>query len=141
MLFTKIIMAKPIEYGIEKLAANQACYLAQELANLIDTVHNQGLSFDRLTDLVPEEYAVHWQETLKFLQIITEYWPQILAERQLIDASDRRNRLLRAQIDLWRQNPPVKRIVAAGTTAAFPLMKELVKTVLSLEKGDLYCCN
>lgn len=101
---------------------------------MIDTVHNQGLSFDRLTDLVPEEYAVHWQETLKFLQIITEYWPQILAERQLIDASDRRNRLLRAQIDLWRQNPPVKRIVAAGTTAAFPLMKELVKTVLSLEK-------
>ena len=138
LLFTKIIMAKPIEYGIEKLAANQACYLAQELANLIDTVHNQGLSFDRLTDLVPEEYAVHWQETLKFLQIITEYWPQILAERQLIDASDRRNRLLRAQIDLWRQNPPVKRIVAAGTTAAFPLMKELVKTVLSLEKGELY---
>lgn len=88
--------------------------------------------------MVPEEYAVHWQETLKFLQIITEYWPQILAERQLIDASDRRNRLLRAQIDLWRQNPPVKRIVAAGTTAAFPLMKELVKTVLSLEKGELY---
>ena len=25
LLFTKIIMAKPIEYGIEKLAANQAC--------------------------------------------------------------------------------------------------------------------
>jgi len=138
LLFTKIIMAKPIEYGIEKLSANQACYLAQELANLIDTVHNQELSFDRLVDLVPEDYAAHWQETLKFLQIITQYWPQILEERHSIDASDRRNQLLNAQINLWRKNPPVKKIVAAGTTAAFPLMKELVKTVTGLEKGEVY---
>ena len=138
LLFTRIIMAKPIEYGIEKLAANQACYLAQELANLIDTIHNQGLAFDRLVNLVPEEYAAHWQETLKFLQIITEYWPQILEERQLIDAGDRRNRLLEAQIKLWQENPPLKKIVAAGTTAAFPLMKELVKTIFGLENGEIY---
>lgn len=138
LLFTKIIMAKPIEYGIEKLAANQACYLAQELANLIDTVHQQGLAFDRLVDLVPEEYASHWQETLKFLQIITEYWPQILEERHWVDACDRRNQLLAAQIKLWQENPPPKRIVAAGTTAAFPLMKELVKTIAGLDNGEIY---
>lgn len=138
LLFTKIIMAKPVDYGIEKLAANQACYLAQELANLIETVHNQGLDFGNLTDLVPEEYAAHWQETLKFLEIITQYWPDILREEGKVDSCDRKNQLLKTQIELWQKNPPAKRIVAAGTTAAFPLMKELVKTVVSLENGELY---
>ena len=45
LLFTKIVMAKPVEYGIEKLAANQACFLAQELASLIDMADNLGLDF------------------------------------------------------------------------------------------------
>lgn len=66
LLFTRIILHKPAEFGIEKLTANQACYLAQELAGLIDTVHNENLSFERLADIVPAEYAAHWQETLKF---------------------------------------------------------------------------
>lgn len=138
LLFTKIIMARPIEYGIEKLAANQACYLAQELATLIDTAYQQGLDFDKLSELVPEEYASHWQETLKFLEIITRYWPEILKEKGLVDSVDRKNQLLKAQIDLWRSAPPCKRIVAAGTTAAFPLMKELVKTIIHMENGELY---
>lgn len=138
LLFTKIIMAKPTEYGLERLTANQACYLAQELANLIDMVTNQQLSFDRLRDLVPEEYASHWQETLKFLEIITAYWPGILVDQGKVDASARKNQLLKAQIELWQKNPPQKRIIAAGTTAAFPLMKELVRTVGELPQGEVW---
>lgn len=138
LLFTKIIMAKPSEYGLERLTANQACYLAQELGNLIDMVNNQQLSFDNLQNLVPEEYAAHWQETLKFLEIITHYWPGILADQGKADASARKNQLLKAQIELWQKFPPQKRIIAAGTTAAFPLMKELVKTVGDLPKGEIW---
>lgn len=135
LLFTKIIMAKPADFGIEKLSANQACFLAQELASLIDTVHNERLSFDNLEKLVPEEYAAHWQDTLKFLRIITHYWPEILKERGLSDPSFRRNMLLHLQSEIWRKNPPEKRIVIAGTTATFPAMKELVKTVAGLPHG------
>ncbi len=83
LLFTKIIMAKPSDFGLEKIPLNQACFLAQELANLIDTVNNEDLSFANLQNLVPEEYAAHWQETLKFLEIITRFWPDILKERNL----------------------------------------------------------
>lgn len=137
LLFTKIILSKPSEFGLEKLSANQACFLAQELANLIDTVNNENLSFDNLKNLVPEEYSAYWQETLKFLEIITRFWPDILKERNLIDPSFRRNQLLSAQADLWKKNPPQRRIVAAGTTATFPAMKNLVKTILGLEKGEL----
>lgn len=138
LLFIKIIMAKPTEFGMEKMTLGQACFLAQELASLIDMVNNEQLSFGKLEQLVPEDYAAHWQETLKFLKIITHYWPQILAERKLIDASERRNRLLTAQAEIWKRNKPRQRIVVAGTTAAFPAMKELVKTVLELPSGEVY---
>ena len=137
LLFTRIILHTPAEFGIEKLTANQACYLAQELAGLIDTVHNENLSFERLADLVPAEYAVHWQETLKFLEIITRYWPDILKERGLIDPGERRNRLIAAQAEMWEAAPPAKRIVAVGTTATFPVMKALVKVVSKLPRGEV----
>lgn len=137
LLFTKLILSRPSEFGLEKLSANQACFLAQELANLIDIANNENLSFDNLQNLVPEEYSAYWQETLKFLEIITQYWPSILEERKLIDPSLRRNQLLLAQAKMWQKNPPNKRIIAAGTTATFPAMKELVKVVLGLEKGEL----
>lgn len=137
MLFTKIIMAKPGDFGIEKMSLSQACYLAGELARLIDTAHNENLSFENLKTLVPEEYAAHWQETLKFLSIITEYWPQILNERGLIDPAQRRNLLIRQQAALWLANPPAGRIIAAGTTATYPAMKELVKVILGLPRGEV----
>lgn len=137
LLFTKIIMAKPQDFGLEKMPLNQACFLAQELASLMDLVNNEQLSFANLAHLVPEEYAAHWQETLKFLEIITHYWPDILAERNLIDLSHRRNLLLLAQSRQWKEKPPAKRIIAAGTTATFPAMKELLQTVLSLPQGEV----
>lgn len=138
LLFTKIILSKPTEFGLEKMSANQACYLAQELAGLIDTAHNENLSFDKLKDLVPAEYATHWQETLKFLEIITKYWPEILRERGLIDPAERRNLLIAAQAEMWKKNPPNKRICVIGTTATFPAMKDLVSVVLTLSEGEVY---
>lgn len=137
MLFIKIIMAKPSDFGLEKMSLNQACYLAQELAQLIDTVNNEKLDFSNLKQLVPEEYAAHWQETLKFLEIITLYWPQILKERGLCDPSERKAKLIAKQTEIWAKTRPQKRIIAAGTTATFPVMKELVKTILDLPQGEL----
>ena len=130
-------MAKPADYGLEKMPAGQAAFLAKDLASLIDAVYNQQLSFERLREIVPAEYATHWQETLKFLMIITDYWPAILREQGKVDAVIHKNQLLQVQIDLWKAQPPQKRIVAAGTTAAFPLMKELVSTVAALDNGEV----
>ena len=137
MLFIRLIMAKPDDFGLEKMSLNQACYLAQDLAGLIDAAHNGNLDFSRLADLVPEEYASHWQETLEFLKIITFNWPAILAERGLSDASSRRNLLLEKQAEIWTLMLPGKRIIAAGTTATFPAMKKLVKAIIGLPRGQL----
>lgn len=138
LLFMKIILARPNDFGTEKISLNQACFLAQELGRLIDMSYYQNLDFARLKDLVPEEYAAHWQETLRFLEIITAYWPQILHERGKADAGWRKNYLLERQAEVWERARPDKHLIIAGTTAGFGAMKRLVKAVLKLPKGEVY---
>lgn len=138
MLFMRLIMSRYKEFGLEKVSLSQACSLALELGSLIDNAQMYGLDWSNLNNLVPEEYAEHWQETLKFLNIITQYWPGILEERGVIDACERKNRLIEIQSNIWNNQKPVQRIIVAGTTAVFPAMKKLVKTVLSLENGEVW---
>lgn len=138
LLFTRLITARNSEFDIENISFAQAAMLAQDLANLVDMVIRQELSFDKLHDLVPEEYASHWQKTLNFLQIVTKFLPQILQERGQIDAAERSCRMLQIQQKFWQQHPPRHKVIIAGTTAVFPAMKELVKTVLALPQGEVY---
>ena len=72
--FTKLIMKKS-ELGLDKISLAQAYALAQNLAQLTDMAYNERLDLSKIRDLVGEEYAIHWKQTLMLLQIITEYWP------------------------------------------------------------------
>lgn len=138
LLFTKLIEKRYEEFGLEKISLAQACSLAQELGNLIDSAEMYGLEWSRLDGLVPEEYASHWQETLRFLKIVTAYWPEILRERGVIDAAKRRNVLIEKQSNMWQKQKPKTRIIVAGSTAVSPVMKKMVKTVLDLPNGEVW---
>lgn len=114
----------------------QALSLAEELGKLLDEVQTEHLSFDGLRDLVAEEkFAQHWQSTLTFLSILTEHWPDILAERGLIDPAARRNLLLEAQAQLWAKQPPQHKLVIAGVTGSIPAVRDLIKTAISLPEA------
>lgn len=137
-LFTRLIMSKPSDFGLKQISLAQALNLAVDLAKLIDTAINQGLSFDKLQDLVPEKYATHWQETLKLLKIITEFWPMILKERNAVDACSMKNSLLFKQAQIWNTNPVSQNIVVAGVTASFPAIIALLKSIMNLPNGEIY---
>lgn len=137
-IFSRLIMSKPNDFGLKQISLAQALSLAIDLAKLIDTACSQGLSFDKLQDLVPEKYATHWQETLKLLKIITEYWPQILAERKAVDCCDLKNRLLFHQAALWQKEKTQQNVVAAGITACFPSVVALLKSIRKLPHGEIY---
>ena len=47
-----------------------------------------------LRDLLPDRFSRHWQDILKLLSILIDRWPAILEEQGVIDAADRRNRLV-----------------------------------------------
>ena len=137
-LFARLIMSKPNEFSLKQISLAQAVNLALDLGNLIDTACQQGLSFDKLEELVPEKYATHWQETLKLLKIITEFWPQILEERLAIDASELKKQVLMQQADIWQKENITRNIVAAGITASFPAIVQMLKTIQALPNGEIY---
>ncbi|MBR1648077.1 MAG: PD-(D/E)XK nuclease family protein [Alphaproteobacteria bacterium] len=138
MLFVRLITARPDNYRMEKLSFAQACFLAQELGTLIDTIAQEELNFKDLEKLVPDEYAAHWQDILQFLKIITDYYPQILEERGLTDIGKYKKYLIERQIEFWQKFSAKEKVIVAGTTAEFPLLKQLVKTIYELENGEIW---
>src|SRR5262249_1539303 len=101
----------------------------------IDELHIEGVPFDRLETLVEADFAEHWQQTLHFLRIVGRSWPEILAQRGMIDAIDRRNRLRRLQAARWRAAPPGHPVIAAGSTGTQPATRELLAVVAKLPEG------
>lgn len=117
------------------MTVDQATRLAAELARLLDQVQTEQLTFDRLRDLVPEDYAHHWQITLRFLSVLTEQWPKVLAAEGCIDPADRRNRALAAQAEAWRRRPPADPVIAAGSTGSIPATAALIAVIADLPAG------
>jgi ATP-dependent helicase/nuclease subunit B len=115
----------------------QALSLARELGRLLDELAIEGISFDRLEGLVEGNFASHWQRTLKFLAIVGEHWPRMLAERGQIDAIERRTQAIRAQAMRWREHPPATPVIAAGSTGSQPATRELLSVIAGLPQGKI----
>ncbi len=115
----------------------QASMLAQELCGLMDEAETEQVDLSGLSDIVPENYAHHWEKTLKFLQIITMVWPLHLEERGLVPPMERRNKLLLSEVKRLQNNPPQHPIIAAGATGSIPAAAELLKVVAGLPNGSI----
>lgn len=135
-ILSKLVLAFRGDDG-EPVASTtaQALKLARELASLLDELAIDGVPFEKLETLVDGNFARHWRHTLKFLAIVGEHWPQILAERGQIDALDRRTRTIRAQAARWRDRPPSTPVIAAGSTGSQPATRELLAVIAGLPRG------
>jgi ATP-dependent helicase/nuclease subunit B len=131
----RLLLTRLVQAFRSDLRADHAARLAGELAQLLDQIETEGLDFANLAALVPDKFSEHWQLTLEFLKIVTEQWPKILTERGLIDPAERRNRVLMAQAELWRHNPPAYPVIAAGSTGSIPATAELLAVVAALPQG------
>ncbi len=110
--------------------------LADALGRLMDQINTEGLDFADLPQVVDrDDFALHWQVSLNFLDVISKYWPAILAERDMMDGSARRDRLIRALANHWAKTPPQTRIIAAGSTGSIPATAALLKTIAHLPNG------
>lgn len=133
LLLSRLILARGTGQG----GIAQAAGLARELSLLLDQVQTEGLDLKNLKDLVPVEYATHWQITLEFLDILSAVWPAILAEEGSIDPAARRDLLLRAQSEFWQTSPTEAPVYAVGSTGSIPATAELLKTVAQLPNGHV----
>jgi len=116
---------------------DQALNLAKTLGHLLDQIYTEDLDIKDLSKIVPEDFADHWQITLDFLKILSEEWPKILQTLNVIDAADRRNRLINKLSDFWQDSKPQKRVIAAGTTGSIPATARLLEVIANLPNGQI----
>jgi ATP-dependent helicase/nuclease subunit B len=111
--------------------------LAADLARTLDALLIEEVAPTRLRDAVSEttELARHWEKSLEKLQLIYQAWPEILRELGEIDLAERRNRLLHALANRWKDEPPGGFTVAAGVTTAAPAVASLLKRVARMDGG------
>lgn len=113
----------------------RALALAADLGRFLDMGLTEGVDLGALANLVPDEFADHWQVTLEFLKLLTAAWPDEMERLGFMEQAERRNRLIRAQADLWRAHPPQAPVIAAGSTGSIPATADLLKVVASLPSG------
>ncbi|HEU5046360.1 MAG TPA: double-strand break repair protein AddB [Rickettsiales bacterium] len=114
---------------------DHALRLAVELATLLDELERERLPIGDLSKLAPEDFAQHWQLTVDFLKIISEYWPLIAQEENIVSDAAYLNSMLEEICALWRKAPPSHPVIVAGTTGSVPATAELIRTVASLPQG------
>ena len=139
--WTQVLAAKGGDVGLRQdtIASTpaQAAVLAKELASLMDMVETEGVSLDRLGELVPEAFSQHWQRTLEFLEVVTQAWPGYLAGTGLISSVARRNAVIRAEAERLRASPPTAPVIVAGVTGSIPATVELMRAVAGLPNGAI----
>jgi len=116
-------------------SAAQALSLAESLASLIDQLHGAGTKLSELQTILPDDLAQHWQDIYKFLQIVMQFWPDLLAGRGEIDPADRQMRLLQMQIAIWSDTPPEDLVVLAGSTGSLQGTRDMMQLISSLPNG------
>ncbi|MEQ8268606.1 MAG: double-strand break repair protein AddB [Parvibaculum sp.] len=113
----------------------RALALAADLGRFLDMVLTEGADMSRLADLVPQDFADHWQVTIDFLKVLTARWPEELSRLGYMEAAERRNLLLRAQAEAWAAAPPKGPVIAAGSTGSIPATAALLDVVAHLPSG------
>lgn len=131
LMLSKLIQSMP-DY---MQGADHALNLAKSLCQFIDDVLVEELEFDSLEDLVPSDFAGHWQVTIDFLKIITQHWPDILKENNVVEAVERRRILLDHLGQCWLEAPPSVPVYAVGVTGSIPAVRRFLNVVSKLPQG------
>ena len=116
--------------------ADRAWLLAGELALLMDEAEREEIDLAAtLPDAADPAHAAHWSQTLEFLRIVTNTWPDHLAENGLMNPAARQVALLNAQAAAWESSPPAQPVLVAGTTAGIPAVARLLRVIARLPNG------
>jgi ATP-dependent helicase/nuclease subunit B len=133
-ILTKLILSLNGRNGAPR-RLHAAWRLAGELASLLDEADAAEIDLPAaLPNVVAADLASHWQTTLQFLEIVTQAWPKMLAELELMNPGKREAALLDAQSAHWTKNPPADRIWLV-TRGGAPAQTRLARSVATLPTG------
>lgn len=98
----------------------------------------------RIEDMLDEavvgiaaELSAHWQDSTRLFATVFAKWQLELVDMGMVDAPERRNRLLDHAAQSWRGSPPRHPVIAAGVTSASPAVARLLRVVAELPDGGV----
>ena len=97
LLLTRLVLRWGERRGDEPLLPGQAAALAASLARLLDRVAARGRASTARAIWRRPIWPSIGRVVLRFLEILPQHWPPILAAEGALDPAERRNRLLRQQ--------------------------------------------
>jgi ATP-dependent helicase/nuclease subunit B len=113
----------------------QCAVLADSLAQVMDEMETQGCDPSLLDKLAPDNLAGHWQGVSRFLALLREQWPAILAAEKAMNPAARRNLALEALAKRLEASPPAGPVIAAGSTGSIPATAGLLGVIARLPQG------
>lgn len=135
---TAMAEADPDGAGAGSNTPAQAAALAADLGRLMDMIETEAVPFTNLQALAPEQFAQHWEKTVRFLGIVTDAWPNYLANvRGCVSTIGRRNALIAAEAERLKALPPKGPVIVAGVTGSIPATVTLMRAVASLDQGAI----
>lgn len=140
LVLARLIRArdKQADWSDDPVAALGA---ADALAELLDSaamtsVGDKPFDWSRLETLVEDkELAKHWEQSTKFLSIVTQIWPDYLAGLDMVDPGVRQRRGIESLIASWCESPPKGAVILAGSTGSMPVTRALMACVARLDQG------
>ncbi|KAB7614618.1 double-strand break repair protein AddB [Amylibacter sp. SFDW26] len=125
------LVAALIEQQPDLAPKSSVFALADSLAALLDEFHGEGVSLDRLQDVELGNASEHWDRSLKFLNILTQYW----TAQSLIDPEARQRAVIQAYTNHWVEDPPSNPIIIAGSTGSRGATALFMQAVSKLPQG------
>ena len=116
-------------------APAQAWHLAGDLAALIDEMIVEGVAWERLQNLAPENFDRYWKITLDFLKIASHMWPAHCAEVLRVDPARRQQLLIDHEIARLVKADPRHPVIAIGSTGTNSATARLLSAIAKLENG------
>ena len=114
-----------------------AVNLAADLETLMDSFTTEGIDWHALELAVDADFSEYFRITRNFVQIVSEYWPRILAERQASDPAARRGALIEAEARRLDRVRPGTPMIVAGSTGSIPATANLMAAIARLPKGAI----
>lgn len=111
--------------------------MASQLIQWLEGFEREKVTFHALDQLVPEQYAQHWQSTLQFLSIVTEHLPAIYKEKKMVSPVWYRNYTMESLVKKWQILPPSYPVIVAGSTGSIPATRQLLDVVSQLPEGKV----
>ncbi|MXX91608.1 MAG: double-strand break repair protein AddB [Boseongicola sp. SB0677_bin_26] len=112
-----------------------AVSLADSLASLLDEIQGEGIAPGQVRALEIGDDSLHWQRSLKFLDIVGAYVES--ASEDGLDFEARRRLGVEQVSAAWASDPPDSPVIIAGSTGSRTTTRMLMCAVARLPQGAL----